>query len=152
MVWHLSQSFIILRSRNHLFSMPFHIEKPKTWKGLSYVLKSSWLITALEQKGIDTYVQLVYYTRHKPFDPPYMLFEAEYWPPNLHVDHYRFYIRTGVVLSTERKKAETLLLAEVLPKLIEWMELQIHRDLYATKSRMFCAYYGDSQVQIRPWK
>lgn len=127
--------------------MTFDIEKPKAWKGLSYVLKSSMLKDEIIARGVDCNVHLIYWTPQRNNQTNYSIIEAEYWLPNQNVDHTRFYIRSGVVPSIDRKKAETILVNEILPKLIDWMENQIKTPIESTnRPGMFCAFYKEGEL------
>jgi len=127
--------------------MEFIIEKPKTWKGLSYVLKSSVLKDEMDRHRLDCYVQLVYWTQRKSPEDLWNIIDANYWLPNENVDYSRFYIRTGVVPSSERKKAETLFKDVVLEKLIVWMMSLSTLDIKATKKNTyFSANYKDGEI------
>lgn len=123
------------------------VEKPKTWKGLSYVLKTSVLEKALIEAGLDCYVQLVYWTPKQDHKTHCSIIEAHYWYPNNNVPYYRFYIRAGVVPSNERENVEALLSNEVLPKLIQWMQRRVNEDLNSTKrSTYFSASYINGRL------
>ncbi|BDD03880.1 hypothetical protein [Aureibacter tunicatorum] len=127
--------------------MTFDIEKPKTWKGLSYVLKSSILKDEITSRGIECNVHLIYWTPQLNNQTDCSIIEAEYWLPNQNVEHGRFYIRSGVVPSSERKKVETILINEVLPKLIDWVEIQVNTSIEAThRPGMFCAFYKEGEL------
>lgn len=131
--------------------MIFIVEKQKTWKGLSYVLKSSILKNAIIEKGLDCYVNLVYWTPQHQLSRKNdcSIIEAEYWEPNHNVDYFRFYIRTGVVPSVERKKVELIFINNVLPKLINWMTMKTNQLPIARQNQgMFCAYYRNGQLEI----
>lgn len=129
--------------------MEFIIEKPKTWKGLSYILKSSILQNAIVSKGLDCYVHLIYMTPQGDNHINCMLINAEYWLPNQNINYCRFYIRTGVVPATERKIVSQILNEEVLPLLLDWMEAQINKPLNSTTLRSgFYAFYKDSKLVI----
>ncbi|MHB1276807.1 MAG: hypothetical protein ACYC1Q_00245 [Bacteroidia bacterium] len=129
--------------------MELIIDKPKTWKGLSYVLKSSLLEKVIKDRGLECYVQLHYWTPQGNNKTNCRLIEAEYWDTNENVPYSRFYIRTGVVPSAERKKVEELLMSEVLPKLIVWMERKVNEPINSTqRSGMFCAYYNEGILAV----
>lgn len=127
--------------------MEFIIDKPKTWKGYAYVFGSSILKNEMITNGIDCYTHLVYWTPQGDNKTNSFLIEAEYWSPNENVPYYRFYIRSGVVPSNIRKEVESIFIAEVLPKLIEWMQKKINEPVNSRiKLRMFCAYYRNGQL------
>lgn len=130
--------------------MTFDIEKPKTWKGLSYVLKSSMLKDEIIARGIDCKVHLIYWTPQRNNQTDCSIIEASYWLPNQNVDYTRFYIRSGVVPSRERKKVETIFVHEILPKLINWMENQVKTPIEATnRPGMFCAFYKEGKLILK---
>ena len=82
--------------------MKFSINKPKTYKGLSYPLKSSFLKQAMEEAELDIEVNLHYWT-------PQILgsiLSVDYWLPNEHISGDRFFIRAGAIPSQSRKAAE----------------------------------------------
>jgi hypothetical protein len=127
--------------------MTFVIKKEKTWKGLSYVLKSSVLKNEIIARGLDCYIYLNYWTPQMNNETAWPLIEAEYLLPNANVDHSRFHIRTGVVPSAERKNAEIILINEVLPRLIEWMTKKINQPVNSTDTEWrFSAFYKDRKV------
>ncbi|WP_018343626.1 hypothetical protein [Cytophaga aurantiaca] len=129
--------------------MRFDIEKPKTWKGLSYILKSSVLEDAIISNNLDCNVHLIYWTPQRDNKTDCSLIEAEYWLSNQNVDYARFYIRTGVVPSSDRKKAETLFTEHVLPNLIDWMKHKITLPNNSSiSSGMFCAFYKNGNLVI----
>jgi len=121
-------------------TVKFEVNKPRTWKGLSYILKSSILQNEITARGLDCNVHLIYRTPQGDNQTDWLLFEAEYWMPNQHVDHCRFYIRTGVVPTSQRKKVVDILNNEVLPKLVDWMEIQICKPQNSTDRGGFYAY------------
>lgn len=127
--------------------MVINISKPKTWKGLSYVLKSSLLINELELNGMDCYVDLNFWTPQQNNRPEWSLIEAEYWLPNSNVDYGRFYIRTGVVPSPDRKVAENIFINEVLLQLVKWMKIQVTIPVNSTnRPGMFYAFYKNGKL------
>jgi len=127
--------------------MDFYIQKPKTWKGLSYVLKSSILKDEIISREIECNVHLIYWTPQRNNQTDCSIIEAEYWLPNRNVDDGMFYIRTGVVPSSERKKVEISLINELLPKLIDWMEIQVNTAIEATsRLGMFCVFYKEGEL------
>ncbi|GAB3533044.1 hypothetical protein GCM10027443_17740 [Pontibacter brevis] len=129
--------------------MKFEIEKPKTRKGLSYVLKSSFLKDAITSRGLDCNVVLVYRTPGGGNTEDCSLIDAEYWVPNQNVDEYRFYIRAGVVPSTERKKVEAILLDEVLSRLVDWMASELNQPPKSTKlPGKFRASYRNGELVL----
>lgn len=129
--------------------MIFNIEKPKVPKGYSYVLKSSVLKDAIIANDIACNVHLVYWKpkQNEAFD--YSLIDAWYWEPNQNVDDYRFYIRSGQVFSSERKKIEVILKDEVVPQLIGWMKSKTEQPANSTTNTgRFCAFYKDGRLVI----
>jgi hypothetical protein len=130
--------------------MEFTIDKPKTWKGLSYPLKTSLLKDAVENAQIDSTIHLVYWTPQK-HDETYNILECEFWPANKNFDYYRFYVRAGVVKSKDRKLVETLLKNEVIPKLITFMKNKVSQSDNSTgieQSSYFKAVFVDNKVLI----
>ena len=130
--------------------MRFDIEKAQTWKGLSYPLKTSMLKDALEKNKVDCNMHLVYCTPQQ-HDEKYNVIECHYWLANQNVDYDRFYIRAGVVKSEKRKLAETLLINEVLPKLIDFIKNKIKLSPNSTtkdKQDSFQAVFVDDKILI----
>ena len=130
--------------------MKFDVEKPKTWKGLSYPLKTSMLTDALVKNKIDCNIHLIYWTPQQR-DKNYNLLECHYWLANENVDYDRFYIRAGVVKSENRKLAETLLTNEVIPKLIEFIKTKIEQQTNSTikeKQNYFRATFIENNISI----
>lgn len=130
--------------------MRFEVEKPKTWKGLSYALKTSLLKDAVEAAGIDCNIILRYWTP-MPVAGGDTILQCFYWLPNANVDHDRFYIRAGTVKSEKRKAAQDLLIEKVIPRFIDWMlkiksqppeSAKLKHDLY------FNAVFEDGKVKI----
>lgn len=132
--------------------MEFTIEKPKTWKGLSYPLKTSMLKEAVEYANIDCTIHLIYWTPIK-YDETDNILECEFWPANKNFDYNRFYIRAGVVKSQDRKLAETLLKSEVIPRLIRFMQNKITQPSRSTRLEQksyFKAVFVDGKVLANP--
>jgi len=73
-----------------------NVNKEKVPKGISYILKSSWLEEELVTAEINTHIDLLFAKGHR-------FFEAFYWLPNKNINDDRFYIRTGVVESKIRQ-------------------------------------------------
>ncbi len=130
--------------------MRFEVEKPKTWKGLSYALKTSLLKDAVEAAGIDCNIDLRYWTP-QPIPGGDTILECFYWLPNANIDYDRFYIRAGIVKSKQRKAAQDLLIENVIPKFIAWMlaikslppdSAKLRHNLY------FNAVFEDGAVKI----
>lgn len=132
--------------------MEFTIDKPKTWKGLSYPLKTSMLKDAVENAKINGTVHLIYWTPQK-YDETYNILECEFWPANKSFDYHRFYIRAGAVKSQDRKLAETFLINDVIPRLITFMQNKISQTSNSTKleqSSYFKAVFVDNKILINP--
>lgn len=130
--------------------MTFIVEKPKTKKGLSYVLKSSMLKSAIIARGIECYVHLVFWTPRGDNKNDCSIVEAEYWLPNRRVEYPRFYIRSGVVPSIERKEVEIIFVREMLPELVNWMENQVKTPIEAiNRPGMFYAIYKEGKVIMK---
>ena len=109
--------------------MKFDIEKPKTYKGNSYVLKSSVLKNKIEETGLDCNVHLVYWTPKSGGS----ILTAEYWLPNKRIEYDRFYIRSGVVNSEDRKHAAELLENKIIPILIDRIKFIKNESQNSTK-------------------
>ena len=132
--------------------MEFTIDKPKTWKGLSYPLKTSMLKDAVENAKIISTIHLIYWTP-KMYDETYNILECEFWPANKSFADNRFYIRAGVVKSQDRKLAETFLKNEVIPRLITFMQNKTSQSSDSSKleqSSYFKAVFVDNKVLINP--
>ncbi len=132
--------------------MNFTVEKPKTWKGLSYPLKTSMLKEAFDMHGIDCSIDLVYWTP-KNFADRYNILECEFWPANHRVNYDRFFIRAGVVKAQDRKLAETLLKDDVIPMLLQFMKNKLSQDSNSTrfaKGTYFLAVFTENKVIINP--
>ena len=112
--------------------MEFTIEKPKTWKGLCYPLKTSMLKDAIEDAKIDSTFHLVYWTPQK-YDETYNILECEFWPADKNIEYNRFYIRAGVVKSQDRKLAETLLKSDAIPRLILFIQNKVSQNTKSTR-------------------
>lgn len=91
------------------------IEKSPLPRGMSYVLKSSVLESALSQAGIDLDVHLIHSTGA-------IFFDAYFWPPNANVRHERLYVRAGVVQAKESHDARLYVESTVLPDFIAWIK------------------------------
>ena len=102
-------------------TLSLSISRPKSPKGLSYVMKTSWLTETLDSIAFDGEISLNYYTPRLDNVSHCMLIRAEYWLPNINVDHDRFYITSGVCQSQKRKKMETIVKDVVIPLLVDWM-------------------------------
>ncbi len=118
--------------------MELSIEKPKTYKGLSYVLKSSLLKNALEETGLELNVHLVFWTPQE-LGP---ILSAEYWLPNNNVPYDRFYIRAGVVKSEDRKVAQTLMEDVIIPDLVR--RIQTIKSLPEDSSKLKSGWFFDA--------
>lgn len=130
--------------------MTFTVEKPKISKGLSYVLKSSALKDEIDTNELDCNVHLVYWTPQLDNRQNCSLIEAEFWLPNENVPNTRFYIRTGVVPSENRKNAETILKSQVLNPLIDWMKKRMNEPVNSTtKAGWFRTALVDGSLEIK---
>ena len=89
------------------------INKDKIPKDLSYILKTSFLVQALQEAEITTHISLNFGLGH-PF------FESFYWLANQNVHYERFYIRTGVVKSYLCREAQERMHTKVIPEFIQW--------------------------------
>lgn len=101
--------------------MNFDIEKPKTKKGLSYVLQSSAITEVFEKLGLDFNVIIRYWTPHK-IDTPCYIFECELWLPNQNVNFERYYITIAAVKTEYKLPSKLLIEQEVMPQFIAWLE------------------------------
>ena len=127
--------------------MQFNIEKPKTYKGLSYVLKSSFLQNAIEEAQLDLNVHLVYWTPQKIGS----ILSADYWSPNENVAYDRYYIRAGVVKSEDRKLAQLLMVDIIIPDLIHRIKLREAEPIDSTRVKkgwFFDATYEQGILRI----
>ncbi|HEX7870720.1 MAG TPA: hypothetical protein VF455_11475 [Chryseobacterium sp.] len=132
--------------------MKFTVDKPKTWKGLSYPLKTSILKDAIDDAKIETTVHLKYWTP-QIHEEKYNILECEFWPTSINVNYDRFYIRAGVVKSKDRKLVEDYLKSEVIPKLILFMKSKISLPDNSTKLKQgsyFKAVFTDNKILFNP--
>jgi hypothetical protein len=93
------------------------ISKPKLPKGLAYSLKTSQLVRALDDAGVDIHIDLVYWR-------PQVLgsiLEAHYWLPNKNVPYPRVYVRAGCVPAVQRAAASESLSEAAIPQFIDWL-------------------------------
>lgn len=130
--------------------MEFTVDKPKTWKGLSYPLKTSTLKDAIDNAKIDSSIHLKYWTPQL-HNETYNILECEFWPASINVNYDRFYIRIGVVKSKDRKIAEDYLKMEVIPKLILFMKNKISLPDNSTKLKKgsyFKAVFAENKILI----
>ncbi len=93
------------------------VSKPKLAAGLSYVLKTSQLATALANAGIDCHVDLVYWAPQTLGS----ILEAHYWLPNEDISYPRVYVRAGLVSSLLRSAASEALVS-ALPQFVRWLQ------------------------------
>jgi hypothetical protein len=123
------------------------IEKPKLPKGFSYALKTSMLVGALESRGIESTIHLVYW---KPQSGGSVL-EAHYWMPNARISNRRVYIRAGCISSSERKAAQEQLSMIALPSFVNWLHhLNSLPDSSSllVQSPYFEATFVDGQLKV----
>lgn len=133
-------------------NMEFTVEKAKTWKGLSYPLKTSILKDAIDNAEIKSTIHLIYRTPQMNGET-YNILECIFWPANKSFDYDRFYIRAGVVKSKDRKLAEDYLKINVIPKLIAFMKNKISLPENSTELKQdsrFLAIFVDNKVLINP--
>ena len=131
--------------------MIFTVEKPMTWKGLSYPLKTAQLKAAIEESGIDCNVDLTYWTPQRNAEGIDTVLTCEYWLANRHVSYNRFYIRVGTVKSENRKQVELALLAQAIPELIKFILKKVSQPANSTdleKKSYFQAVFDGEQVRI----
>lgn len=127
--------------------MRFIIEKPKIFKGLCYVLKSSLLKEALEETNLDLNISLNFWTPQKLGS----ILSVEYWFPNENVEYDRFYIRAGAIKSENRKRAEELMNKYVIPDLIIRIKKIKNESINSTKFKQglfFEATFEDEILKI----
>lgn len=132
--------------------MIFTVEKPKTWKGYSYPLKTSLLKDAIEKAELDSTFHLKYWTTQL-HDETYNILECHFWPASVNVNYDRFYIRAGVVKSQDRKIAEDYLRMEIIPKLIFFMKSKILLPDNSTELKQdsyFKAVFAENKILINP--
>ena len=127
------------------------ISRPKSPKGFSYVMKTSWLTEKLDAIAFAGEVSLHYYFPQLDNITRCMLIHAEYWLPNANVDHDRFYITSGVSQSHKRKELEGIVKDVVIPLLINWMvEVKNLPDNSPKKiGRCFIADYINDELIIK---
>ena len=122
------------------------ISKPKTYKGFSYVLKTSWLTEQLDSIAFDGVIDLLYFTPSLNNVSHCLLIRAEYRLPSTHVSHDRFYITVGVCQSQKRKELETIVKNVVIPQLVNWM-VEVRRlpdnSPQKTNRRFWADYIND---------
>ena len=134
-------------------SMTLSISRPKTYKGFSYVMKTSWLTEQLDSIAFGGEIGLHYVTPSLNNVSHCMLIHAEYWLPNANVDHDRFYITSGVCQSHKRKELETIVKNIVIPQLVDWMvEVKGLPDNSPKKAgQHFWAEYINDELKIHTW-
>ena len=123
------------------------VEKDKLPKGFSYALKTSKLEEAINEANIETDLHLIYCG--PPSKMP--LFAVEFWLPNQNVEYDRFYIRSGVVESGNRKTVEGIVNSKVIPSFIDWALDIISLPINSTKrvhGARFIAEYIDGDLWI----
>ena len=129
--------------------MEFTVNKPKTRKVYSYVLKSSLLQQAIDARQLKTSIYLAYWTPHKD-EVEWTLVKGDYWFPNQHVNYPRFSIQVGAVPVHLKPKATELVQTAVLPQLIDWMAQQEQLDSQSTLLKThFQALLKDGALLIR---
>ena len=133
-------------------NLTLHIDKPKLRKGLSHIMKTSWLTDGLDSIAFEGDVTLRYYNT-SIFDSlaHCFLIRAHYWLPNANVDHDRFYICIGISQSHERKVLEHIVRTDVIPQLINWMvEVKNLPDNSSKKTgQCFTAEYIEGKLIIK---
>lgn len=132
--------------------MKFTVDKSKTWKGMSYPLKTSILKDAIDMAKIDTTIHLKYWTPQL-HDETYNILECHFWPTSVNVNYDRFYIRAGVVKSQDRKIAEDYLRMQIIPKIIIFMKSKISLLNNSTKLKQdsyFKAVLAGNKILINP--
>jgi len=115
------------------------IEKGRIRKDYSHVIKSSMLTPLIEKINSDEEfsVQVVYLQPKISKNESWIL-DAQFWTPNEHVNHYRFYIRPGCVKSEQRKLTFENMEKSILPKLIDWMDQCLDSIKLIPARKHFC--------------
>ncbi len=129
--------------------MYINIEKPKTRKGLSYIIKTSVIDNALSQRKIEATFYLNFFTPQH-FNPTNTsVFEAEFVPKSVGGDQDRFHIRIGVVSASERKIVEQLFLEKALEPFLNFVEHQMAKSRNSTHlGRGFYVKWLDQQLHF----
>lgn len=123
-----------------------HSSKPKIPKGISYVLKTSMLESALEENGLDFHVKLQF----RIHQWGNLIFQSFFTLPKDIIEK-RVFIYAGVVPNNQRKEALELMKTKVLPSYVSWLK---EFDNLPTESPiiykrpLFAVYYLDGEVQI----
>ena len=128
--------------------MEMTISKPPIRKGLSYVLKTSWLQQIMEENGLNCHVDLNYWVPQSGGS----ILEAEYWLPNANIPYPRVYVRAGALPSDQRRVAADSMLNTVLPAYAKWLGavLKLPRNSPALHAKpWFCATFDAGNVQVR---
>ena len=130
--------------------MKWTIEKPKSPKGQSYVLKTASLQEMLSDAGIATAVHLIYRPFNKAFSKITLL-SCYYWLPNGNVPYSRFYISVSAVAFEDRKMADELMQLRILPELISWMQNIVAQPEDSTSihhNMLFIAMFENGEAKI----
>ena len=127
------------------------VEKQKTPKHLSYVLRTSLLERVLREADVKIDTHLIYWIPENGGS----ILEAFYWVPNENVSFARLYVRAGAVPNQEHKKAFELLQKQALPALAEWLTFLIalpdESPLLNDKPYFNASYsQGDLRIEISP--
>ena len=102
---------------NDVLTVLRSVTKPPLRTGLSYVLKTTQLDTALATAKLAPHVDLSYW---EPSGGGSIL-QAFYWLANESIDQNRVYVRAGCVPSQQRRDAAAALTNEGLPSFIAWV-------------------------------
>lgn len=122
----------MLIQRLNIVFMSFNIEKPKLRKGLSYVLKSSIVESAITELKIGVPVYLTFFIPQHFNPDDTSVFEAEFIPDSVGGVKGRFQIRIGVVSVAERKQVEQLFLDKILGPFSNFLEYQMAKPRNST--------------------
>lgn len=117
-----------------LSDVKFDVEKPKTRKGLSYILKSSIVESAMVGRTREIPVYLTFFTPQHFNPTDTSVFEAEYVPATIGGAEDRFHIRIGAVAGADRKQAEQLFLDQAMEPFVKFVEYQVEKTHNSTYS------------------
>jgi hypothetical protein len=91
------------------------IEKSSLPKGMSSALKSSVLVRALSEAGIELDTELIHGSGG-------IFFDAHFWPPNQNVSYERLYVRAGAVQASASREARAYIEDSVVPEFVAWVK------------------------------
>ena len=121
-------------------------ETHKLPKGHSYVLKPSWLQSALVGSGITIDTHLIR-------QPSKRFFDASFWPSS-HIPYDRLYVRAGTVPLTQAALAREFMQNAVLPELVGWLGSLIRLDSRSPlrlQSQMLEARFDGTRGEVFKW-